>query len=58
MFENDRDALHTSKTYKRMDIRECRDRVTLTCPSYFIDQFDIQNGYKTIESTNEWYIEQ
>ena len=39
VFKNDRDALYTSQTYKRRDIRECRDRMTLICPFYSIYQF-------------------
>ena len=58
MFENDRDALHTSQTYKRRDIRECRDRMTLTCPFYSIYQFGMGKGHKIVEYIDEWHIEQ
>ena len=58
VFENDRDALHTSQTYKRRDIRECRDRMTLTCPFYSIYQFGMGKGHKIVECIDEWHIEQ
>ena len=58
MFENDRDALHTSQTYERRDIREYRDRMTLTCPFDSIYQFGMGKGHKIVEHIDEWYIEQ
>ena len=58
VFENDRDVLHTSQTYKRRDIRECRDHMTLTCLFYSIYQFDMGKGHKIVEYNDEWHIEQ
>ena len=58
VFENDRDALHTSQTYERMDIREYRDRMTLTCLFYSIYQFGIGKGHKIVECIDEGHIEQ
>ena len=58
VLENDRDTLHTYQTYKRRDICEYRDRMTLTCPFYSIYQFGMGKGHKIVECVDEWYIEQ
>ena len=41
MFEDDRDAFHTSQTYKRGNVGGCGDCVGFARPSASIDQFGV-----------------
>ena len=51
MFENDRDALHTSQTQKRRNIRGCRDLVW-EIPDFH--ECIVCEGDKIVEYIDEW----